>query len=106
MVKVPGGTYIMGSNGDTTEQPRHSVTIAPFALGKFEATEAEWVACATGSGCGYKPGGAAGSPERPMANLSWDDANEYVRWLATATGKPYRLLTEQPRRIVIISLCH
>jgi formylglycine-generating enzyme required for sulfatase activity len=94
MVKVPGGTYIMGSNGDSTEQPRHSVTIAPFAVGKFEATEAEWVACATGGGCGYKPGAAAGSPERPMANLSWDDANEYVRWLATATGKPYRLLTE------------
>jgi formylglycine-generating enzyme required for sulfatase activity len=29
-----------------------------------------------------------------MTNLSWDDANEYVRWLATATRKSYRLPTE------------
>ena len=29
-----------------------------------------------------------------MINVSWNDAKEYVRWLAHRTGKPYRLLTE------------
>ena len=94
MVMLPGDTYVMGSNGDLTERPPHRVTIAPFAISKFETTEAEWAACAAGGECRYKPVGAGGSPERPMTNLSWDDANEYVRWLAKATGKPYRLPTE------------
>jgi formylglycine-generating enzyme required for sulfatase activity len=26
--------------------------------------------------------------------VSWDDAQEYVRWLSRRTGKPYRLLSE------------
>jgi formylglycine-generating enzyme required for sulfatase activity len=27
-------------------------------------------------------------------NVSWDDAKQYVAWIAKLTGKPYRLLTE------------
>jgi formylglycine-generating enzyme required for sulfatase activity len=35
-------------------------------------------------------------PARPLArvNVSWDDAKQYVAWIAKLTGKPYRLLTE------------
>ena len=29
-----------------------------------------------------------------MTNLSWDDAKQYVAWLAKKTGKPYRLPSE------------
>ena len=29
-----------------------------------------------------------------MTNVSWDDAKEFVAWLAKTTGKPYRLPTE------------
>jgi formylglycine-generating enzyme required for sulfatase activity len=29
-----------------------------------------------------------------VINVSWDDAKEYVAWLAKKTGKPYRFLTE------------
>ena len=29
-----------------------------------------------------------------MINVSWNDAKEYVSWLARKTGQPYRLLTE------------
>ena len=29
-----------------------------------------------------------------MINVSWDDAKQYVAWLANVTGKPYRLVTE------------
>ncbi len=94
MVKLPAGRYIMGSNGDPTERPPHSVAIAAFAIGKFETTEAEWKACIAGGGCKYQPAHLEGSPDRPMTNLSWDDANEYVRWLSAATGKPYRFPTE------------
>ncbi len=29
-----------------------------------------------------------------MINVSWDDAQAYVKWLSSVTGKPYRLLSE------------
>jgi formylglycine-generating enzyme required for sulfatase activity len=93
MVPLPAGSFVMGSNGDPTERPPHRVSVAAFAIGREEVTQAEWAACAAAGGCRYKGEGAA-TPDRPMGNLSWDDAQQYVQWLAAKTGKPYRLPTE------------
>ncbi len=35
-----------------------------------------------------------GKRDRPVINVNWDDAQVYVRWLSTMTGKEYRLLSE------------
>lgn len=95
MVSLEPGSFEMGSNEDPTERPPHRVTIRAFAIGKFEVTAAEWQACVTGGGCTYRPPPADGPPvRRPIENLSWTDATEYVRWLRQATGKPYRLPSE------------
>ena len=32
--------------------------------------------------------------QRPVINVSWDQAKAYVAWLSRVTGKPYRLLSE------------
>src|SRR5262249_29888443 len=32
-----------------------------------------------------------GKGRRPVINVSWDDAKEYVAWLSRKTGKSYRL---------------
>jgi len=92
MVALPAGSFVMGSYGDSSERPPHHVRVGRFALGKFDVTESEWAACVAASGCRYKWPSEA--PEMPMRNLSWDDANEYVRWLRAVTGKPYRLPSE------------
>ena len=92
MVALPAGSFVMGSHGDSSERPPHRVSVGRFALGKFDVTESEWAACVAASGCHYKWSSEA--PEMPMRNLSWDDANEYVRWLRSVTGKPYRLPSE------------
>jgi formylglycine-generating enzyme required for sulfatase activity len=35
-----------------------------------------------------------GRDNRPVINVSWDDAKQYTAWLSGITGKNYRLLTE------------
>ena len=95
MVVVPAGSYRMG---DDYWGPIHEVTIgAPFAVGRYEVTFAEWDACARDGGC---PRGEHiaqdgwGRGRRPVIIVSWDDAKRYVQWLSRKTGKPYRLLSE------------
>ena len=98
MVVVPAGRFRMGStSGYDDERPVHEVTIArPFAVGVYEVTFAEWDACVSDRGCGgYRPGDDGwGRGKRPVMNVSWNDAQAYVRWLSEKTGKAYRLLSE------------
>ncbi len=99
MVEVPAGRFLMGTaDGDADEKPAHEVVIGkPFAVGKFEVTFAEWEACATDGGClkNKTPNDEGwGKARRPVINVSWNDAKEYLTWLSGKTGKPYRLLTE------------
>ncbi len=102
MVVVPAGSFMMGSPSseegrDDDEGPQHRVTIpAPFAVGKYEVTFAEWDACVAAGGCnGYRPDDQGwGRGRRPVINVSWDDAKAYVRWLSRKTGERYRLLSE------------
>jgi formylglycine-generating enzyme required for sulfatase activity len=101
MVVIPGGNFMMGSpeseegrSGD--EGPQHPVTFArPFAVGKYEVTFDEWDACVAAGGCKERPADQAwGRGKRPVINVSWDGAQQYVAWLAKKTGRGYRLLSE------------
>jgi formylglycine-generating enzyme required for sulfatase activity len=108
MAAAPSGSFTMGSPQSEPERyddegPQHKVTIAePFAAGKFAVTFAQWDACVAAGGCGgYKPGDNGwGRGDRPVVNVSWDDAKAYVAWLSKKTGKTYRLLTEAEREYV------
>jgi formylglycine-generating enzyme required for sulfatase activity/class 3 adenylate cyclase len=91
MVNIPGGTFMMGSNDDSSEKPIHQVTVAPFALGRFPVTIGEWKECVAAKACSYDPDG---EPDLPVHNVSWTDAQQYVRWLSRVTGQEYRLPTE------------
>ena len=96
LVSLPAGAFTMGNNAsDPSEKPAHRVAIgAPFAIGKFEVTVQQWNACVDARGCPRIAQPANTAPNAPMRDVSWDDAQLYVKWLASATGKPYRLPTE------------
>jgi formylglycine-generating enzyme required for sulfatase activity len=101
MVVMPAGEFIMGSppserGRNPDEGPQRKVTFAhSFAAGKYEVTFAQWDACVAEAGCTHKPGDNDwGRGKRPVINVSWNDAQQFVGWLAKKTGKPYRLLTE------------
>ena len=101
MVVVPAGKFIMGSPESEwgrlpQEGPRRRVTIGtPFAVGVYEVTFAEWDACVRDDGCNWDPPDEGwGRDRRPVINVSWEDAQQYVRWLSQLTGGQYRLLSE------------
>ena len=101
MVVVPAGSYPMGSPADEAERdadegPVHQVTIGePFAVGRYEVTFAEWDACRADGGCSHRPDDQGwGRGKRPVVDVSWNDAQEYMRWLSGETGRSYRLPSE------------
>jgi formylglycine-generating enzyme required for sulfatase activity/class 3 adenylate cyclase len=96
MVEILGGTFLMGSNIDPSEQPIHAVTVKPFRLGRYPVTVQQWRACVVAHGCiDVNPETMITDPDTaPMTNLSWTDAQHYVAWLSAASGKTYRLPTE------------
>jgi formylglycine-generating enzyme required for sulfatase activity len=101
MVLVPAGEFMRGSPADEpdrvfNEGPQRKVKIAaPFWVGRYEVTFAEWDACVAAGGCSIKPNDEGwGRANRPVIHVSWKDAKEYVGWLSQETGKTYRLLSE------------
>ena len=104
MVVVPAGSFMMGSppeeeggpqSDQRHERPQHRVDFAaPFAIGLFEVTFAQWDACLADGGCGgYRPETLVGfgEPNHPIEPVSWNDAQAYVEWLSARTGQTYRL---------------
>ncbi len=66
-----------------------------FEVGRTEVTFAQWDACVAGGGCnGYRPNDQGwGRGNRPVINVSWNDAQAYVQWLSQRTEQRYRLPT-------------
>ena len=100
MVRLPGGRYLMGSPASEpgrfdNEGPQHWVQVPAFEIGRYPVTFAQWDACVAAGGCTHKPSDAGwGRGQWPVINISWEDAQEYVRWLIQETGELWRLPTE------------
>jgi formylglycine-generating enzyme required for sulfatase activity len=96
LVVVPPGEFDMGSTTSPAEMPLHHVAIAqPFAIGRREVTFAEWDQCVAAEGCKYSPDDHGwGRGDRPVIDVSWDDAQSFIAWLSKKTGQAYRLPSE------------
>ena len=70
------------------ENPPAPVKIRkPFAIGRHEVTFDEWDACVEDGGCKHRPDDREwGRGDRPVINVSWLDAKEFVAWLSQKTG--------------------
>ncbi len=102
MVSIPGGTFLMGSsksepNRFNLESPQHRVSIAPFFMGKYPVTQAQWrvVAALPQVKMSLEP-----EPSRfkgdtlPVEGVSWDEALEFCARLSKKTGWAFRLPSE------------
>jgi formylglycine-generating enzyme required for sulfatase activity len=93
MIAIPGGTFWMGSPANEAERgdnesPQHQVTVPSFFMGKYPLTQAQYQAI-----MGKNPAYFKGN-NRPVENVSWDDAVRFCQKLSQRTGKNYRLPSE------------
>ena len=88
-VAIPGGSYTMGSDAPAEEAPPHQVMVAPFYLGKYEVTQAQWQAV-----MGYNPS-AYPHPQRPVDQVTWLEVQSFIDKLNRAENTSrYRLPSE------------
>jgi formylglycine-generating enzyme required for sulfatase activity len=80
-----------------SELPQHLVTVPPFFMGKSPIVQAQWRVVAgydrVDRGLDPNPSDFKGD-NRPVENVSWDDATEFCRRLSHRTGRSYRLPSE------------
>ncbi len=92
MVAVPGGMFMMGSperQGYEDEHPPHRVMIAPFFMGKYTITQAQWQAV-----MGQLPPCRCEGARLPVDRVAWHDARQFCERLSERAGRVYRLPSE------------
>ncbi len=102
MVKIPAGSFLMGSPEDEPERleregPQHEVTLGAYFMAQTPITQAQWRAVA-----GWQKVGRDLEPDpsrfkganRPVEQVSWFDALEFCRRLSQRTGQRYGLPSE------------
>ncbi len=122
MVEIHAGTFVMGNSPVDLEQiennysrnankesrsdlherlvaeaPQQTVKVGGFYFSKYEVTQAQWRAVAAlpkvNRDLMSDPSGFKGG-NRPVEQISWEDAVEFCERLSRATGRHYRLPTE------------
>lgn len=94
MVAIPAGKFVMGSEaGAEDEKPMREVSIQAFSMSKHEITMEQYRVYAIDNDM-LPPQYEADDQNRPVTNVSWQDAQAYVQWLSMRTKKQYRLPTE------------
>jgi formylglycine-generating enzyme required for sulfatase activity len=102
LMQIPAGEFVMGAPEDEpesrdNERPQHLVKVAQFYMGRFPVTQAQWRVVA-----GYEevdrrldldPSNFKGS-DRPVEQVSWENAQEFCQRLSKKTGRDYRLPSE------------
>lgn len=96
MITIPAGAFIMGSSHGTEDQkPPHRMTIdKKFSIGKYEVTFAQYDVFAKETNRRMPDDYGWGRGNRPVINVSLNDAHAYTRWLSEKTNRKFRLPTE------------
>jgi formylglycine-generating enzyme required for sulfatase activity len=94
LVRIPAGTFVMGSAPDErdrrADETPHRVTISrAFRLGRTEVTQVQWARI-----MGANPSRFARCPECPVENVTWFDVQRFLERLNAVAGGGYRLPTE------------
>jgi sulfatase modifying factor 1 len=98
MVTIPEGDFLMGCDDKAAnERPVHCVWVDGFAIARFAVTNRLYRIFLDET-LHTRPLNSSDErfnhPDQPVTSVSWFDAVAYCAWLASRTGKAYRLPTE------------
>ena len=99
MIKVDGGTFIMGAteeqedDASDDERPAHEVTLSDYYIGQTQVTQALWKAVMSSNPSNFKGGNL------PVEKVSWMDCQSFIEELNRLLsnelgGKRFALSTE------------
>jgi len=91
MVYVPAGEFEMGSmEGESDEQPVHTVALDGFWIDRTEVTNGQYAQCEAAGACDPPPNtgsttrdsyyGNSAYDNYPVIYVSWHDAEDYCAW--------------------------
>lgn len=91
---IPAGSFQMGDTVGTYAQPIHKVSLQPFLIGIYEVTFAEYAQFCAATGRDLPDDNDWGMGNRPVINVTWDDAVAFTDWLSAESGRKFRLPSE------------
>jgi formylglycine-generating enzyme required for sulfatase activity len=98
LVTISPGITVLGAPADDRDGyqiAQQQVSIKQgFAIGRYEVTFAEYDRFAEVTGRKKPNDEGWGRGQRPVINVTWNDAVAYTNWLSAQTGRHYRLPTE------------
>ena len=93
MVRVEGGTFMMGALPDDKEadadEVRHQVTLRDYYIGETEVTQALWEAVMPKNRSRHR-----GNGNYPVEYVTYDMCQDFIARLNALTGEHFRLPTE------------
>ena len=94
---VPGGEVVL--HGEDTGLPPRRELVGPFFIAETEVTNEQYREFVKAAGHkpppGWKDGEfAPGATLEPVTDVTWNDANEYCKWLSGEIGAEVRLPSE------------
>jgi len=86
MAYVPGGAFVMGSNAEPDAAPAHQVAVNAFFIDVAEVSNLDYqrfvIERKYRAPVGWSGNAApAGTQELPVVGVSWDDAQQYCRFV-------------------------
>jgi len=112
MVYIPPGEFMMGQTAEekkwlidkigekdynsyySDETPLHNVYLDGYWIGKYEVTFAQYDRYCNDTKIKKPADRGWGRENRPVINVSWNDAVAYCQWLSQETGLKFNLPTE------------
>jgi len=94
-ISVEGSSFLMGSeSGDPDEKPVHNISLNNFSISQYEVTYDQFDLFCDATGRMKPNDNGWGRGNKPVTNVSWNDAADFCKWVTSQTGKTIRLPTE------------
>jgi formylglycine-generating enzyme required for sulfatase activity len=79
MVRIPAGSFLMGSDTGGDEQPVHEVSLDAFYMDVYEVTIGRYTECVAVGACSASY--CSSEANHPVVCVDWNQAQAYCAWI-------------------------